>query len=305
MRRVLRGILTLLAAVAALATLAPGAAAQGQARVSTVEPSDTVYEVRLGDGSTYVGRVVAAQGDSLTLQTTAGARVTLPRAAVTAMRPAEGRLVNGAYWYRDPNDSRLFFSPTGRTLPKGSGYFGVYELFIPFVAYGVTDRLLIAGGSPFYLGLLGEDITPPVYFGPKLQVVSRPGASASVGALAVYVPDDGDGGEDDIFGIAYGVGTFGSPDQSLSVGLGWGYQGSDFTARPLVMVGGETRMSRSLKLVTENLFVPGEDGVILSGGVRLFGERLSADAGLGGFVDSDEVTCCLPMVNFVYHLGSH
>jgi hypothetical protein len=304
MRGVFRGILALLAAAAAHAALAPGASAQGRERASTVAPSDTVYEVRLGDGSTYVGRVVAARGDSLTLQTAAGARVTLPRAAVTTMRPAQGRLVNGAYWHRDPNDSRLFFSPTGRTLPRGSGYFGVYELFIPFVAYGVTDRLLIAGGSPFYLALLGGEFAPPVYFGPKLQVVATPAASASVGALAVYIPDDGDEGDDHVFGIAYGVGTFGSPDRSLSVGLGWGYQGSDFTSRPLVMVGGETRMSRSVKLVTENLFVPGEEGVILSGGVRLFGERLSADAGLGGFVDSNDVTCCLPMVNFVYHLGS-
>ena len=66
--------------------------------------------------------------------------------------------------------------------------------------------------------------------------------------------------------------------------------------------GGETRVGRYTKLISENLFVPGEDGVILSAGMRFFGRRLSADAGLAGFAGEDG-GCCFPLVNVVYNFG--
>jgi hypothetical protein len=260
--------------------------------------SDTLWEVRLAAGETYVGRVVAAAGDTITLETSTGTRIQFTRSQAVRARPARGTVRGEAFWAEDPNTTRLFFSPTARTLPRGGGYFGVYELFIPFVAYGVTDRVLIAGGSPFYLYLTGE-IEPPFYIGPKILVVDTEAFAASLGALTVIFPEDED---TDIFSILYGVGTWGSPDHALSFGAGWGYVDDDFSEKPLMMVGGETRVGRMTKLMTENLFVPGEDGVIVSGGIRFFGERLSADAGLAGWV-GDGTECCFPVVNFVYNFG--
>ena len=64
------------------------------------------------------------------------------------------------------------------------------------------------------------------------------------------------------------------------------------------MLGGDLRVSRGLKLMTENYFAPNvDDGALLAFGVRFLGERLSADLGLAlptgiGFA--------LPLVNFVY-----
>lgn len=265
--------------------------------------SDSLVEVRLADGETYVGRIVAVQGDTLTLQGVSGVRVQFTRAQVVSARPAQGRAQGGAFWREDPNRTRLFFSPTGRSLPAGDGYFGVYELFIPFVAYGITDRIMIAGGSPFYLAFMGEET--PVYLGPKVQVVDRPNLSGSVGAMTVLVPGGGgDQSETDVFGIAYGVGTLGSPDRAVTAGIGWGYDGSDLSSRPVVLLGGETRVSRSLKLLTENVLLPGSDtGMLVSGGVRFFGERLSADAGLVGYLGTGDRECCFPLVNFVYNFG--
>ena len=117
--------------------------------------------------------------------------------------------------------------------------------------------------------------------------------------MGVVVTDDDD---TETFGILYGAGTWGSPDHALSVGAGWGALRGDISEKPVVMVGGETRIGRFTKLITENLFVPGEDGVIASGGIRLFGQRLSADAGLAGWV-GDDGGCCFPLVNVVYNFG--
>ena len=68
----------------------------------------------------------------------------------------------------------------------------------------------------------------------------------------------------------------------------------------VIMVGGERRISRRVKLVTENYVVEG--GGILSGGVRFLGERLSADLGL--FIPiSGEGFVAAPIVNFVWTFG--
>lgn len=282
---------------ALLLTIPTGAAAQVEGP-GRLEVGDSLWEVRLRQGEAYVGRVVAVAGDTVTLETANGTRIEFTRAQVISAQPARGTLHGQVFWREDPNATRLFFSPTGRSLPENGGYLGVYELFIPFVAYGVTDRLALAGGSPFYLAFTGE-ITPPLYLGPKLQVMRSDRLAASVGAMGVIVPEDD---ETHHFGILYGVGTYGSPDYAVSAGAGWGYVGDEISSRPVVMVGGEARLGRFTKVLTENLFVPGEAGAILSAGVRFFGDHLAADAGLATLVGDDD-TFWLPVVNFVYNFG--
>ncbi|HET7322529.1 MAG TPA: hypothetical protein VFI96_08560 [Longimicrobiaceae bacterium] len=261
--------------------------------------SDTLYEIELQDGESYVGRIVASAGDTLTLRTAAGATIRFPTSRIASVHPARGRVVHGEFWREDPNATRLFFSPTGRSLARGEGYVGVLEVFVPYVGLGFSDRVMISGGSPFYL-VPWTDGLVPVYFQPQLQVVARQDLAAAVGTVAMYLPDDG--GDDEIFGVAYGVASYGTPDNSVTGGLGWGYVRSDFSPTPVVMIGGQTRVSRSIKLMTENLFVPGEEGVIVSGGLRFLGERLSADAGLAALTGEDG-GCCFPMVNINYRFG--
>jgi hypothetical protein len=70
------------------------------------------------------------------------------------------------------------------------------------------------------------------------------------------------------------------------------------------MLGGELRAGRSTKLITENYLIPGFDGgqgSILSGGIRFFGEQLSADLGIAvSPTDCEGDFCWIPLVNFVY-----
>ena len=66
----------------------------------------------------------------------------------------------------------------------------------------------------------------------------------------------------------------------------------------IVMVGGERRVHRSMKLITENYVWETGDG-ILSGGVRFIGERLSADLALAIPIGAGDLFA-FPVVNFVY-----
>jgi len=64
------------------------------------------------------------------------------------------------------------------------------------------------------------------------------------------------------------------------------------------MIGGERQASRRMSFVTENYLWKGGEGV-LTGGVRFFGERLSADLGLAVPLGAGELFA-FPVVNFVY-----
>ena len=270
--------------------------ARAQGVTATIAVSDTVMEIRLTDGSVLFGRVVATDGDRITVATESGVRTEVSRTQIASIRPTRSRLVNGQRWTEDPNATRLFFGPTGRAIGQGTGYFAVYELLMPFLSFGVTDRISISGGTPIVPGAIGELL----YFAPKVTVISRPGIDLAAGALAFFVPD-----EDESLGLFYSVGTFGSRDNALTLGVGLPFfTGGDdtFADRVVLMVGGEARMSQRTKFITESYFIPGESGGLVTGGIRFFGERLSADAGLG-FAIGDDTACCLPVVNFVYSFG--
>ncbi len=288
---------TLLLAVALAALALEAAPAAGQ-----FLPSDTLQTLRLVDGSVLVGRVVTVEGDRITFETITGVRLEVDRGQIRSLTPAHGRMVDGEFWNEDPNRTRLLaISPTGRSLPKGEGYLSAFWIIFPFVGYGVTDNLTLSGGTP----VLPEVIGRVIYLAPKLRVLNREKVDVAVGVLALFATEHLDEGS---VGILYGVGTFGRPDHSLTAGAGWAYAwgGEDpwVSNQPLIMLGGEHRTGARTKLLTENFFVPGESGALMTGGVRLFGERLSVDFGIGAVVGFDsDGTPWFPLLNFVWNFG--
>ncbi len=263
--------------------------------------ADSTVEVRLRDGSVLYGRVVERSESRIVLVTSSGVRLELDMVQVASIRSVRTRGSDGRYWTPDPNATRLFFSSTARPLAKGEGYISSYFLFFPMVAYGVTDRITLAGGTPILPGLLGE----LWYFAPKVTLLHRGNLSVAVGALGFWFPEATDGAS---VGIAYAASTFGSTDRAVTMGAGWGYFADEgataFSSRPVFMLGGETRTSASVKLISENwlAFDGGDVNGIVSGGVRFIGARLSADLGMGTAIGSGG--CCVPMVNFVYAFGN-
>ena len=285
-------------------------------RLAAQVPSDTIYEVRVQDGSILYGRVVESDAERVVLLTASGLRIDLPRAQIRSLGPVRGSVrPDGEVWLDDPNSTRLFFGPTGRSLRARDGYVGAFELFLPFLAYGITDRITIAGGTPIVPEVLGR----VWYLAPRVQLVRTEQVHLSTGVLAFFNLADEWGDDPDAIGIFYGAGTVGSVDNALTFGAGWGFAGSDVEGRPALMLGGEARVSRRVKLITENYLVSYEDSQydwetdtyrdgtghlgLVGFGVRLFGERLAGDLGLGVAFENSNVSCCLPLVNFVYNFG--
>ncbi len=290
-----RALVCVLAATL-LSTASAPAHAQESAAPAAV--ADSAIELRLKDGSVLIGRVERETDAQVVLVTRSGARVEIPRSEILSIRRVSLR-PDGNVWVEDPNGSRLFFSSTGRGLEQGQGYVSSFWLFFPFVGYGVTDWLTIAGGTPIIPGAFGEII----YLAPKITLFDRGKTSLSAGALSFFVTDQVDAGN---AGILYGVGTYGSRDNAITLGAGWFYAQTedynDISNEPVFMLGAERRISRRVKLVTENWLAldPGVDGLI-SGGFRFIGDRLSADLGFASL--PGEGGCCLPLVNFVWSFG--
>ena len=274
-----------------IAVGAPIPSAAQQVRAQALTPGETLYEIRLTDGSVLFARVTEVEGETIVLVTFGGARLEVERSQIREARVADGRVVEGEFWRKDPNTSRLFFTATGRTLEKGDAYVGTTLIVLPWVAVGVSDRVTLAAGAPLFFSEAQW-----FYFAPKVQLLRTPMAQISVGTLLIVA-------DDERVGINYGVGTFGTPDNSLTVGLGVGFSGDDYSSQPVAMIGGETRASRRIKLITENYFLPGETGVVFSGGLRIIGERFSTDLALAGFGGDGEFFCCFPLVSFSYAFG--
>lgn len=294
----MRRLLWVLASVFAV-SVPSQVTAQDAAPAPAAAPADSVTEIRLKDGSVLVGRVEREDETTVVLVTVGGVRTEIPRAQIATMRQVLLR-ASGEVWPEDDNVSRLFFTSTGRSVPKGEGYVSAYWLFFPFVGYGVTDRFTIAGGTPIVPGGIGEI----VYLAPKYKVWDAPKLDVSVGALSFWYLPEADAGN---VGILYGVGTYGSNDNAVTFGAGWFYANvkDDFETsnEPVFMLGGERRVSRRVKFITENWFAvnPGVSG-LMSGGLRFVGDRLSADFALAG-LSGVEAACCLPMINFVWSFG--
>lgn len=255
----------------------------------TPRPDATaVYEVVLRDGSRLLGTIESDEADVLTIRTAGGVTVTVPRRQIASLREQNGVTANGEFLPPDPNATRLFFGPTGRALGRGKTYLGVYEFLMPFVQVGVTDRLSIGGGTPLIFGL--DDWDRPFWVTPKLQIVNGAATQAAVGVFHVF-DRRGNGG-----GIGYLVATHGGARGSFTAGAGVNY-GFEGGRSGVVMIGGERRVRRNLALVSES-YVWGRHG-IATGGVRLIGDRLSADLALGVPIGTTSAVA-FPVVNFVY-----
>ena len=272
------------AAVIVLAVLGaapPVSAAQDRQEVT--------YELKLRDGSRLYGTLEGEDARTISFRTMTGTLVTATRGDIVSLERVTGVVRDGEFLSDDPNRTRLFFGPTGRALPKGQVYFGTFEFVLPWVQVGVTDRFSIGGGTPLMFGL--DESERPFWITPRIQVLDRDNLHAGVGAIHIA------GFSGDSAGIVFGVMSTGSSISSLTVGAGMAYT-SDGHRGPVVMVGGDQRVRRNLKLITENYIWQGGGGII-SGGVRFIGDRLSADVGLGIPLTGNGLIA-FPIVNFVY-----
>lgn len=276
-----RSITTLLSVILCL-TVAGSLAAQERGD-STPRDSLRSHLLRTRDGSTFIGRVISETADSVRFESV-GTVFSLSRSQIAELHTIDpAQLKGNEYWFPDPNRTRLFFAPTGRMLAKGEGYFSDTYLFLVNVAGGVTPNFTMGGGMSLVPSQNPQNNI--FYLTPKIGLVERPNFALAAGALVGFAGFEGLESQDRSFGILYGVGSYGSADNHLDFGAGWGYAGGKISGDPALMIGGATRVSRRVSLLTENYFVPSvSNNALVSYGFRFFGEKLSVDLAFANLV---------------------
>jgi hypothetical protein len=247
----------------------------------------------LNDGSELLVNLERARNDTLIVTMLNGLQLDVPDDKILDLEETTVEKIEGTYYRTDPNRSRLLFAPTAHKLEAGSGYLADYFIFFPTIAYGITDFLSLSGG----ISLLPGAVSQLLYLAPKLTFSITPKFGVAAGFLYLGIPN-----ETDDLTLGYAVVTSGDHRRSLTLGSGFSLT-PDVNTGFILLVGGQTQISKNAKLISENwLFTGNETTLLFSGGVRFFGEKLAVDLAL---ISSEEAFESdgfpfMPWVDFSY-----
>lgn len=261
--------------------------------------SEHVQIITTQDKSTVIGRIVKIGEQDIQFKTDFG-EITIPIQKINSIEIVpRSSIKGGKFWFPNPNATRLFIGNTARMLKKGDGYFADYYLFFPAISYGITNNISIGGGMSLIPGV--DPDKQIFYFVPKIGVTATKNLNLATGALIIKIPDVDDEDDSPLVGVINIVGTYGTPNSSITFGLGYGFVDDEIAEKPMILIGGEHRISRRLALVTENWLLPGVDDPLISYGVRFFGEKISVDLAFLNVLSGDAIFPGIPYVDFVFN----
>ena len=199
----------------------------------------TLVNIETVDGNEFIGQIVNEDSLKIVLKTEKLGEISIFRSDIKRQKIVEVQQIkDGKYWFPNPQSTRYFWSPNGYGLKQGEGYYqNIWVLWNQF-AYGLSDNFSIGGGI-IPLFLFGGAPTP-VFLTTKFSIpVVENKFNLGLGAIAGTVL----GEEETGFGILYGLSTFGTPDNNVTVGMGYGFAGGEWAKSTMINVNGMFRVS--------------------------------------------------------------
>lgn len=254
--------------------------------------------VVLTDGRTIVGTIVEVRDDAVVVEVR-GIRSEVPRSRIARVE-APGR-----FDAVDPLGTRLFLTPTARTMPKGSVRLSTVYYVLPNLAYGVTGNLDVSATASIPIPD-GGLVSGNVKFAPVQSGSLAVAVGASVGTLY------GREVTSNAAGTFYGIATVGDVHRAVTVGAYGVYAGYDGDVKVGngmgLVVGGEIQVSNNVKVISENAFLrsfegEGGNGGAVTAGVRFFSGRVAADLSYPFVVFADGNSETFPLFFPLVSLG--
>lgn len=247
-----------------------------QTNFSQTTSTDTtkLYRIQTLDGNEYIGNILHRDSTALRVKTMNIGVIDFKWKNIgKIIEIKQEELKNGADWYQVLQSSRYFWSPNGYGLRKGEAYFQNIWVLYNQMGVGITDHFSVGLGliPLFFFGGMAS----PVWITPKFSIpVIKDKLNLGIGALTGFVLGENKTG----FGVVYGLATYGSRDNNLTLGLGYGYAGGSWSKAPVMTISGMTRVGKKTYLMTENyIFNFGSSNLIVAG---LGGRSLIRKAGL-------------------------
>ena len=238
------------------------------------QPDSLTYHIETKDGNAHMGQILEQDSVKILFLSDKLGEISIIKTDIKKIHILDKtKIKDKKYWFDNPQATRYFFSPNGYGLKAGEGYYQNVWVMVNSFAVGVTDYFSIGGGLvPLFLFAGGST---PVLLTPKFSIpVSKDKISLGAGVLLGTILGEKETG----FGILYGISTFGSKDNNLTIGLGYGYAGGEWADLPMININVMARTGARGYFITENYFIrTGEiTTVILSFG----GRQIIKDAGL-------------------------
>jgi hypothetical protein len=241
--------------------------------------------ITLKDETEITGHIIAVDSSNTTIRSLAGVVSVIPKRQIAEITTIKGKIVGNEYYRKDPAENRIMALPTAIPLKAGEVQFNAVELIFPHLIIGLTDFMSIGlGGIPFISSGGGTFV---YYVSSKITPVNVKYAAVSFGGALV-----GTTSSREIVGVAYAVSTFGTFQNSVTVGPFFAFSSDEVFDRPAFLLGGQTRISKTTSLLTENLFLFGNETenfiFFPSLGIRFSGEKIAADFGTYAVIEKND-----------------
>jgi hypothetical protein len=238
----------------------------------------TLVNIETIDGNEFIGQIVSEDSLKVVVKTEKLGEISIFRTDIKRQEILEVQQIKeGKYWFPNPQSTRYLWSPNGYGLKQGEGYYqNIWVLWNQF-AYGLSDNFSIGGGI-IPLFLFGGTPTP-VFITAKFSIpVVENKFNIGAGAIAGTIL----GEEETGFGILYGLSTFGTPDNNVTVGMGYGFAAGEWASSPMININGMFRVSSRGYFITENYYINagGENVVLITLGGRSIIKKAALDYGL-------------------------
>ncbi len=262
----------------------------------------TLVQIETRDGNVFFGQIVEENEEVIILKTEMLGDLQIPRIFIKSKKLVfQKQIKGGQLWSANPQSTRYFWAPNAYGLKKGEGYYqNIYVLWNQFT-YGVTNYISLGAGIiPTFLF---AGAPTPIFGTAKFSIpVVKNKFNLGAGVIAGTIVGEEVGG----FGILYGVSTFGSPDNNVTLGLGYGFAEGEWAGSPIVTLSGLFRISSRGYFLTENYWanIGGESGVIISLGGRWMIRKAALDFTLAiPFASDMDTFIAVPLIGFTVPFG--
>ncbi len=263
----------------------------------------TLVQIETVDGNEFIGNIVKEDSLKIVLKTDKLGEISIQKSDIKSQTLINTQQIkDGKFWFPNPQSTRYFWAPNGYGLKKGEGYYqNIYVLWNQFT-YGITDNFSLGGGV-IPLFFFGGTATP-VFATAKFSIpIQKDKINLGGGVIAGTII-----GEDMVgFGILYGVSTFGTPDNNVTLGLGYGFANGEWASSPLINLCGLFRVSSRFYFLTENYYIniDGKGGGVIGLGGRWIMKKAALDFIFAIPVDSGmDMFLAIPLLGFTIPFGN-
>jgi hypothetical protein len=263
----------------------------------------TIVKIETTDGNEFIGKIVFQDTARVLLKTDKLGEISIRRTDIKYQEKIDVQQIkDGKLWFANPQSTRYFWSPNGYGLKKGEGYYqNIWVLWNQF-SYGVTDNISLGAGiiPTFFFG----GAPTPIFGTAKFSIPIKKD-KINVGGGVIFGTVLGE--ENTGLGIFYGLSTFGSPDNNVSVGIGYGIAGGEWASTPLINLNGMFRITSRGYFITENYYIAsdGESLVLMMLGGRWIIKKAALDYGLVIPIGDIGTFVAIPWLGFTVPFGKN